>query len=150
MTLEKLQNDMNTALKNGDKFRRMVLADLLASIQRASMAGKERIAITEKLIDEVLLKAQKTAQEMIDTCPADRIDKMMEYQAQMEIINEYAPKLITDPEEIKKWINLIICSNGMVPAPGLPKGPVMKLVMPQLRGKVDMSVANKVLNEMLK
>lgn len=149
MTLEKLQNDMTLALKNGDKFRRMVLADLVASVQKASMSGKERVDITEKLVDEVLLKAQKTVQEMIDTCPDNRMDKLAEYHANMSIINEYAPKLITDYEEIKNIIKGILSRNGTT-ALAMQKGVIMKMVMPQLRGKADMSVANKVLNDMLK
>ena len=149
MTIEKLQNDMNQARKDGNKFRVIVLADIIASIQKASMAGKERVEITEKLVDETLLKVKKTINEMIDTCPESRADKLYEYKAQMEIINEYAPKIITNPEEIKKWINLIMSCNGMIATPGLPKGPVMKLVMPHLRGKVDMAMANKILNDML-
>lgn len=149
MTLEKLQNDMNQALKDGNKFRRMVIADLIASIQKASMSGKTRVEVTEKLIDEVLLKAQKTVQEMIDTCPAHRTDKFVEYKAQMQIINEYAPKLITDPDEIRNMIQHILSVNG-TNALVIQKGVIMKMVMPQLRGKVDMAVANKVLGEMLK
>lgn len=149
MTLEKLQNDMNQALKDGNKFRRMVIADLVASIQKASMSGKTRVEVTEKLIDEVLLKAQKTVQEMIDTCPAHRTDKLVEYKEQMQIINEYAPKLITDPDEIRDMIQHILSVNG-TNALAIQKGVIMKMVMPQLRGKVDMAVANKVLGGMLK
>lgn len=149
MTLEKILNDRDQALKNGNKFRRMVLADLVASIQKASMNGKTRIEITDKLVDEVLLKAQKTMQEMIDTCPDNRMDKLAEYNAQMAIINEYAPQLITDYDEIKDIIKCILSKNGTTSL-AMQKGVIMKMVMPQLRGKVDMAVANKVLNEMLK
>lgn len=63
-------------------------------------------------------------------------------------IDEYDPKLITDPEYIKNRIKSILNKNGTTPH-AIQKGVIMKMVMPELRGKVDMAVANKVLNEML-
>lgn len=148
MTLEKLQNDMTLSLKNGNKFRRMVLADLVASVQKASMAGKKRVDITEKLVDEVLLKAQKTVQEMIDTCPADRADKLTEYKTQMEIINEYAPTLITDEAEIRGLILDVV--NNEMEFSKANRGKIMKIAAPVLKGKADMGVVSKVLGGMLK
>ena len=59
----------------------------------------------------------------------------------MEIINEYAPKLITDEKEIEMFIRGL--NFDLVPA---SRSSIMK----ELKGKADMKIANKVLGEMLK
>ena len=146
---ETLKSDMNIALKSGDKLRRLALADIVATIDKASTSGKTRIEITDTFVDEILIKYQKTVQEMIDTCPnTEQYAKYKEtYQLRFNIVKEYAPQLITDETEIKGMI-LDVLNNEY----GLEKknrGQIMKIVMPVLKGKVDMGAANKVINEML-
>jgi uncharacterized protein YqeY len=58
----------------------------------------------------------------------------------MEIVKEYAPKLLTDEKEIWDFIQslnieLITANRG--------------LIMKELKGKVDMKIANKILGEKL-
>lgn len=147
MTLEKLQSEMIQALKNGDKFRKQVIADLVGSVKTAAINKNCRDNITEALVDEVLLKCKKTAQEMIDTCPADRIETLAEYVKQFDIIDEFAPKLMTDDEEIR---NLILDAiNGEIEMTKANRGKVMKIIAPVFKGKADMSVVSKVVGDML-
>ena len=56
MTLEFLQKEMQNALKTNDKLRRMVLGDIIASIQKLATAGKTKIEITDTMVDEALIK----------------------------------------------------------------------------------------------
>lgn len=147
MNLAFLQNDMQTALKTGDKLRRMVLGDIIASIQKLSTAGKTKVEITDTMVDEALIKYQKTVQEMIDTCPEDRVDTLLEYKSRMEIVKEYAPQMITDPEEIKK---MVLAAAGDMELSPANRGAFMKTVMPALKGKVDMKIANQIITNMFK
>ena len=84
---------------------------------------------------------------MIDTCPADRTDKLNEYTAAMAIVKEYAPQLITDENEIKGMILYVL--NNEYALEKKNRGQIMKIVMPVLKGQVDMAVANKVIGSML-
>ena len=147
MTLEILQKEMIAAMKNKDKERKDVLSSLIGAIKKAAIDQKCKDNITEKLVDEVILKEKKTVQEMIDTCPADREILLQEYKSKMEVINEFAPQLVTDENEIKQMIYRIISTTDIHES---GKSAVMKAVMPKLKGKVDMKVANKVLVEILK
>ena len=147
MTLEKLQSEMIQAMKNGNKFRKGVLADLIGNIKTAAINKNCRDNITEAFVDEVLLKCKKTAQEMIDTCPADRVETLSEYNKQLDIICEFAPTLITDEAEIRKLILDII--NGEIELTKANKGKVMKIIAPVFKGKADMKIVNKVIGEML-
>jgi uncharacterized protein YqeY len=137
---ERIKSDMNESLKNGNKARRTVLADIVAAIDKASIAGKTRVEITDALVNEVLTKYKKTVQEMIDTCPASRAETLQEYKERLAIINEFAPQLITDAQEIENFIR----SLG-IELTKANRGNIMK----ELKGKVDMKTANQVLGGML-
>ena len=149
---ETLRYDLNEALKKGDKARRTVIADIIAAIGKAAMAGKTRVEITDQLVNEVLTKYKKTIQEMIDTCPDTEqyAARKAEYIANMAIVNEYAPQLITDPMAITAIINTILDEKGMI-GTDVAKGTIMKTVMPMLKARnCDMKVAKELLNTLLK
>lgn len=148
MTLEKLQFEMIQAMKNHDKTRKSVLSGIVDAVKKASMTNNGRIDITEKLVDEVLLKYKKMVQEQVDTCQPDRIETLKEYKAQMAIVLEFAPTLVTDETEIRKMI--LDTVNNSVEFFNVNRGKIMKIIAPVLKGKVDMSVVNKVLGGMLK
>lgn len=149
MKLETLQNEMVTAMKNKDKFRKQVISDLIAAVKKVAIDKNCRDNITEIMVDEVLLKCKKTAQEMIDTCPVDRVETLKEYEEQMKIISEFAPTLITDETTLSHMVLTSLEENGIEPTKQ-NKGLVMKTVMPKLKGKADMAVANKVISQLLK
>ena len=107
---------------------------------KATITPKGRIEITDELVDAVILKEKKTVQEMIDTCPASRAETLQEYKERLAIINEFAPQLITDAQEIENFIH----SLG-IELTKANRGNIMK----ELKGKVDMKAANQVLGGML-
>ena len=146
MTLEVLNKEMIAAWKAKDMLRKDTISGLIGNIKTAAINEKCRNDISEELVDKVLLKEQKTMQEMIDTCPGNRVKTLDEYKKKMEIIKEYAPQLTTDEEEIKKK-NYHILAVTDIQKDGTSA--VMKTVMPKLKGKVDMKLANKILGEIL-
>lgn len=147
MTLDTLQKEMINAMKNKDKARKDTLSSLIGAIKKAAIDKKCKDNITEELVNEVILKEKKTVQEMIDTCPAERTDLVRGYRASMAVIDEFAPIIINDEELIRAQIYHLLASVD-IQLDG--KGAVMKAIMPKLKGKVDMKVANKVLTEILK
>lgn len=149
---ERIKSDMNESLKSGNKARRAVLADIVATIDKASIAGKTRVEITDVLVNEVLTKYKKTVQEMIDTCPDTEqyAARKAEYIANMAVVNEYAPQMIIDEMEITVLINKILAENGLI-GTEQPKGVIMKTVMPALKANnCDMKIAQGVLSRLMK
>lgn len=146
---ETLKADMTTALKEGNKARRLTIADMVASIDKATMTGDNRIMITDALVDEVLLKYHKTVKEMIDTCPDDEkyADRKAEYKAKLAIVEEYAPRVIDDVDEIVKMINYWgICNTVSITSGN--KGVIMKNVMPFLKKQgCDMKAAKTAVDK---
>jgi uncharacterized protein YqeY len=140
MKLEVLKQARINAMRNKHKLRKETISTLIDNVNKATITPKGRIEVTDELVDAVILKEKKTVQEMIDTCPADRVETLQEYKLRLAIINEFAPQLITDAQEIKNFI----CSLG-VELTKANRGNIMK----ELKGKVDMKTANQVLGGML-
>lgn len=141
MTIEVLNQEMIKAMKEKDTIARDTIRTIIGNIKKASI--DKRCEITEALCDEVLLKEVKTINEMIDTCPPERMDLLEEYAYKKMIICKYAPQRITDEPTIRNMIKNILLDITIV-----DKGQVMKFVMPKLKGKVDMKIANKIIGEM--
>ena len=150
MTLEALQNLKVASMKSGDKTRVKVLNDIIVLVQKEQTKGKTKIEATEEMVAACATKAQKTLEEMVATCPntAEYAERLADYTAQLAIATEYAPKIITDPEEIARMV--IDAVDGTIEMTIRNKGQIMRIVMPALKGKADMAVANKVIGDMLK
>ena len=140
MNLEILNKARIDAMKNKDKLRKETISTLIDGVNKATITQTGRIEITDELVDTVILKEKKTVQEMIDTCPASRAETLQEYKERLAIINEFAPQLITDAQEIENFIH----SLG-IELTKANRGNIMK----ELKGKVDMKAANQVLGGML-
>lgn len=147
MTLEKLNEEMIAAMKSGDKTRKQVISNMIGDVKKAAIDNKCRDNITEDLVNEVLLKCQKTAHEMIETCPPERKDLLNDYQKQFAIICEFAPVLITNRDEIKSTILDIL--NGEFELTKSNRGKIMKIVSGALKGKADMRTVSAIVGEML-
>lgn len=131
-------------MKNKDKVRKDVLSSLVDAVKKATITDKGRVEATEDLVTTVLLKEQKTVQEMVDNCPESRPELMAEYKTKLEIIKEFAPQLITDPAEIKEFIEDLV-ENTDLTLTKADRGKFMKI----LKGTVDLKAANQVLGGML-
>ena len=147
MTLEKLEQDMKQAMKNKDTVTRDVLRSAIGTVKKTVI--DERCDTTEELVNRVLLKEKKTLQEQIDTCPADRVDLRIEYANKMAVLENYVPKLLDNPEEIRDMVENQLAVAGIEPLKS-NKGAVMKTVMPIFKGKADMKIVNQVIGEILK
>lgn len=148
MTLEVLQKEMIDAMKSGDKFRKSVLSDIIASVKKVALDKGCRDDVSESLVDEVLIKYKKTVQEMIDTCPGERVETMAEYVRQFDIVDEFAPKLIDDEEKIRQLI-VGIALRLNIQLEKKNRGLLMKSLSADLKGKADMAVVNKVASQLL-
>lgn len=145
MTMEKMQKDMVAAMKARDKVRKDAISSLVSAVKKLAIDEGKRDDIPEELVDRAVLKEVKTAKEQVDTCPADRDDLRAEYQARLDIMMEYAPKMLS-VEEIEevlttKYADVIATKN---------KGQIMKAVMAELKGKADGKDISQVVAKLCK
>ena len=147
MTIEKLNEAMIAAMKSGEKRRKIVISGLIDAVKKAAMTPKGKIEITEALVDETLIKCLKSFQEAYDTCPKSRVEYLEMYEYELNIVKEFAPSLITDPEEIKSMI--VDAVNGEIEFTKANKGKIMKIISPIFKGKADMKIVNNVVSTLL-
>lgn len=145
MTLETLQKDMITAMKEKNKERKETLSLLISASKNLGIEKMCKDNISEEIVNEAIIKELKTVKEQIDTCPADRKELLESYKYRLSVIEEYAPKMMSE-EEIKKLISekysdIIATKN---------KGMIMKTIMPVLKGKADGKLINQVITDMMK
>ncbi len=143
MKLEALRSDMVAAMKAKDKERKEAISSLVSAVKKAAIDEGCREDIPEALVDRVILKELKSAKEQLDTCPADRTELMAEYQRRYDVIQEYAPRQMSE-EEVRAYITekfaeVVATKN---------KGQIMKAVMAQLKGKADGKVINQVVADL--
>lgn len=145
MEFSTLQKDMVAAMKAKDKVRKEAISSLVSAVKKVAIDEGCRDDIKADLVDCVILKELKSVKEQIDTCPAERAELKAEYQTRYDIINEYAPQLMS-AEEVKsciqeKFAEVLATGN---------KGQIMKAVMGELKGKADGKVINQVVGELCK
>lgn len=143
MQFNTLQKDMMAAMKARDKARKDSISVLVSAAKKLAIDEGCREDIPEELVDRAILKEIKSVKEQIDTCPAERTELMEQYKATLAVMEEYAPKMLSE-EEIKtilneKFADVIATKN---------KGQIMKAVMAELKGKADGKLINKVVGDL--
>ena len=143
MNIKTLQSDMIAAMKAKEKWRKDAISALVSAEKKAAIDEGCREDIPDSLVDRVILKELKTAKEQLDTCPAERTDLLEEYQLRYDVIQEYAPSLMSKEEVqvyiTEKFAEIVATKN---------KGQIMKAVMAELKGKADGKVINQVVAEL--
>jgi anaerobic ribonucleoside-triphosphate reductase len=105
--------------------------------------------ITDEIVAAAILKSKKMCQDQIDTCPANRPDRLEAYNLCMTYINEFAPKMMSE-EEICEFVkNEIVQFSINNRDDKFNKGAFMKIIMPKLKGKADGKLINKIVTDIL-
>ena len=144
MELKELQAAMIAAMKARDKERKDSISVLVSAAKKLGIDNGCREDIPEDMVNQAILKEIKSVKEQIDTCPADRTDLLESYQRRYDVMNEFAPKLLS-AEEVKeiissKYADVIATGN---------KGQIMKTVMPEFKGKADGKIVQQVVAELM-
>lgn len=147
MTIEKLNEEMFEAMRKRDRIRKDTLSALLGAIKKAAIDKKCKDCISEELITEVILKEQKTINEMIDTCPADRTETLAEYQSRAAVIAEFAPTMMTE-DQIAFELSMF-CEVKGLKLTKANRAAIMRGFMPTIKGRADGKLANKIITELL-
>lgn len=143
MQFDTLQKDMIAAMKAHDKTRKDAISTLVSAAKKIAIDEGKRDDIPEEVVDRAILKEVKSVKEQLDTCPDDRAELKAEYQARYDIMQEYAPKMLSEEEiEIiikEKFADILATGN---------KGQIMKAVMGELKGKADGKLINQVVSKL--
>ena len=142
---EKLQNDTKAAMREGQTERRDVLRLLLAAIKQVEVdSGK---TLDDKGVEDLLMKQMKQRRESIaDYEKAGRAEQAAQEKAEVAVIEEYLPKMMSR-DEVQAIVAAAISHLNITSSKEM--GRLMGHLMPQVKGKADGRLVNEVVKEMM-
>ena len=142
---EKILNDLKEAMKNQEKTKLSVIRMVKGAMQMEELNLKR--PLTDEEVVMVISKQIKTRKEsIVEFEKGNRQDLIDQTNAEIEILNTYMPKQLSE-EEVLKIIEEAF--NEVNPTAPSDMGKIMGLVSPKLRGKADMSFVSKTIKEKL-
>ncbi|MGC9400752.1 MAG: GatB/YqeY domain-containing protein [Anaerolineae bacterium] len=141
---EKLQKDLQEAMRARDVRRKAALRVLLASIQtreaeQGPLSDDEILRLIEKEV-----KQREEALEMAQE--AGRTDIVAPEKEELEILRAYLPEPLSE-EALVALVEEVIEDVGATSMADM--GRVMQTIMPQVRGRADGSQVNRLVRERL-
>jgi hypothetical protein len=143
--VDRLREDLNQALRKGDKTRLSVIRLLISNINNAQIA--KGAAVDDGDVVAVMNKQARQHRESIDAFrKGNRPDLTAKEEAELAVLTEYLPQQMSR-DEIVAVARKVIEEVG-AHSPG-EKGKVMSKLMPQLKGKAPGAEINAVVMELL-
>lgn len=142
---EVIFNDMKKALKGNEKLKLSTLRLIRAAIKNAEISKKDKL--TEDEVIGILTNNLKKLKESLDIfIKGQRPELADEAKKEIEIVKKYLPEQFSE-EEVEKIVKETIIKFGFKGLQDI--GPAMKEIMPQLKGKVDGKIVNKMVRDLL-
>ena len=144
---EQLSADFKDALKTKDGVRKNVVNMARAAIKQYEVDHREELD-DEGIIDVLTKQVKMRKDALADFEKAGRTDLLEVYKAEIEILQTYLPKQLTEGE-VLEMVKKAIDEDGIEPIKK-NMGQVMKTVMPLFKGKADGGVVKKAVDSILK
>lgn len=143
--IDLIRQEMVKAMKAGEKARKDALSALLSALK--NVAIDKRADLTEAEEATVVMKEIKQLKETRDLAPADRTDIIEECNFRISVLQEFAPKELSE-DEIRAEVKAVMESLGIANPTAQDKGKIMKELMPRVKGKADGKLVNQIVAEM--
>ncbi|HET6464803.1 MAG TPA: GatB/YqeY domain-containing protein [Nitrospiria bacterium] len=144
---QRLLEEMKTAMRDGDALKVSVIRLLRASIKNKEISKGKQNPLTEQDILETIISATKQRKDSIEQfAKGGRMDLVAKEKSELEILQTYLPQSLS-VEELKSKVQALIKEIGASGQKDM--GKVMKILMPQVAGKIDGSVVGQVVKDLL-
>ncbi|NVZ08350.1 GatB/YqeY domain-containing protein [Allochromatium humboldtianum] len=145
MLKSRLQDDMKTAMKAGDKPRLGVIRLMLAAIKQREV--DERIELDDAQTLAVLDKMVKQRRDSISQYEgAGREDLAEVERFEVGIIQDYLPAALSETE-IAALVEEAVAASGAAAMSDM--GKVMNVLRPQIQGRADMGAVSALVKQRL-
>lgn len=161
MLKEKLQKELNEALKAGDQLKRSVLGMLMTAIKNRELSKRTQLSKTVTEIAELEKQSQLTDDEVLEVIASEakkrreaieqfraggREELAQKEKSEMDILAVYLPEQASE-EEVRTEAQKIIAELN---AQGLKDiGKVIGTVMSKLKGRTEGGTVSKIAKELL-
>jgi uncharacterized protein YqeY len=144
-TKEKLQSELKEALRSGNNVRKTTIRMALSSIKLAEV--EKGSALDEATLISIIQKEIKIRQEALqDALKADRLDLIDANKAEINVLESFLPKQLSDEELRKMTIEVISEVQATTPT---DMGKVMKSLLPRIQGRAPNDQVSRLVRELL-
>ena len=144
---QKISEDLKAAMKNANEFELGVLRMIIAAIHNKEIEkrgkGGESVLIDDEVMDVVVKEAKKRKESIDIYKQGNREDLAQKESKELEIIQAYLPKQLSE-QELEKIIDEAIKTSGALTIKDL--GKVMGIVSKETKGKAD----SKTISDLIK
>ena len=138
-------NDMKKALKGKEKLKLSTLRLIRAAIKNAEISKKDKL--TEDEVLGIVANNLKKLEESLEIfTKGQRPELADKAKKEIEIVKKYLPEQLSE-EEVEKIVKETIIKFGFKGLQDI--GPAMREIIPQLKGKADGKIINKMVRDLL-
>ncbi len=142
----KINEDMKTAMKSGEKLRLETIRSIRALILEFEKSGSGKELNSDEELKMLTTAAKKRKEAIEQYRNAGREDLASKEEAELKIIMDYLPKQLTE-EEILEEVKKIGSEIGAKTKEDFPK--LMPQAMKSLKGKADGKVVKSAVEKYL-
>ena len=143
--LKTLEEDLKAAMKAGDRVRVSTLRLLLAALKNEKIQAHRDL--TEEEIEAVIRRAVKQRRDSMEQYGrGGRSDLVAAEKAELEILEGYLPRALTDAE-IEEAIRRIIADRNLTSRKEV--GVVMKELMLRYKGRAEGKLSQAIAQRLL-
>jgi len=142
---EVIFNDTKKALKESEKLKLSTLRLIRAAIKNAEISKKDKLT-EDEVIGIVANNLKKLEESLNIFTKGQRPELADKAKKEIEIVKKYLPEQLPE-EEVEKIVKDTIVKFGFKGLQNI--GPAMKEIMPQLKGKVNGKIVNKMVRDLL-
>lgn len=142
---DKILNDLKEAMKSQNKELLSVIRMVKGAMQLEEI-NKKRELNDEEIISVIVKQVKTRKESIVEFEKGNRQDLISKTNEEISILEKYLPKQLEESEVLKIIEDAFVEVN---PKGQSDMGKIMNLVMPQLKGKADMSYVNKIIKDKL-
>lgn len=148
---QRIEDDLKTALKSGDKQRLGCLRMVKSKLQEKQVDLRGRkgpdAQLSEDDMTDVVSAYAKQRRDSIESYEqGGREDLAAKERAELEIVSGYLPQQLSEAE-VAAIVDAAVAKVGATQPQDM--GAVMKLVMPQVKGRADGKIVNRIVHDRL-
>lgn len=142
---ERIQQDLQQAMKAGEKLRVSTLRLLRAAMKNREIAQRRALNDAE-VLEEVSLATKRRRETIQLAREHGREDIAQQEERELAVLASYLPEQLS-LEEMQQQIEAVVQELGATSSQDI--GRVMKVVMATMKGRADGSTVNRLVRERL-
>jgi uncharacterized protein YqeY len=143
--LERLNQDMKTAMKNKEKTKLSVIRMLRSEIKNEEIQRQHTLS-DEEVIEVLMRELKKRKDSLQQFEEAGRDDLVQQLREEITVIEPYLPEQLSE-EELRELVQEVVQETGASSKADM--GKVMKAIMPRVKGRADGKLVNRLVQEVL-